>query len=118
MLLVEEDSLPFGLAFQLRRVIRYLPDSLIQDAIELAAIVDNDSEQDQCLAEIAYQIPQDDYEAFYSIWTKAIERGSGLARSDMLDRLQYWLPALVRFGGEESVVTIFHAVRDIAKWWP
>jgi hypothetical protein len=72
----------------------------------------------QILNMIAPLLPDDTIQdLLYPAWKDTIKAGAELDRTTMLAAVGMLAPFILKIGGIDSVREIFHAVRDVERWW-
>jgi hypothetical protein len=109
---------PTGRAATLVKLVPFLPDSLLVDALVIARRITQPYSRRDALAALAGRLAVLPHSDLFPIWNELIEGLSERSRPDLLWDLVALAPLIGHLGDVQSRLDIVTAIQDIGHRWP
>lgn len=96
-------------------LVPHLPSNLLLDVLKVVWKI---YRRNKVLALVAPRLALFSPSTLYPVWQETLRVLSINRRNDLLSDLRALLPVIYALGGKQVATEIFHAVHDVARWWP
>jgi len=91
---------------------------MLEEALKEAQKIDYDAPRRMALSRVVSHLSELSPEILHPLWLKMLHSLAGRTRQDLVSDLGALAPVLTLLATQEAVAEAFHAIEDVACWWP